>query len=480
MISRKHSRDSSKSSTADTLSIGPFNVPTVQNKLLSMGNGKVMNLPKTTYDPPRASTSGTSSVSIQGTASFHKDDHFSKHDLNYFGPNSNSSQGDNMFQTEAPHDPHDRDSGPVYKRALKNLPHEVTKRATVTPDDVVRPLVEINNPSLSMFMDDTMARGAPPLPNLHNYSEEQSIGQASSYGAFSDTESFGLEADPFHDIFSGLNVDLDEPIPLNYVNGQILVNADVKIGCVPVPSIETTGKGTSGKVGSIIANQTFAKAGITNEFPKTTSFSMDEKKKTASPKEYVGSFVNGQVYGLLKPVLPLPLELKPIILMLLEMEESGAPQAAIADACKVVKSTIRAMEPGVCGQTICEMIFVEICSNSGLSIDWHTYFKKAAKSEFNDCFEVEQVFLHAQGGEIRISPPPFIPTNLQLAVAYGVYYANEAKKFGMEHFVQGASLDINERMSPADKEAFWNQSSSCCGPRPPSLSNRGESSHPSP
>jgi hypothetical protein len=54
----------------------------------------------------------------------------------------------------------------------------------------------------------------------------------------------------------------------------------------------------------------------------------------------------GLVYAMLKLILPLREAINPIVTMLLKIETFGAQPMVIADACSIVKATMRAVQPG--------------------------------------------------------------------------------------------------------------------------------------
>jgi hypothetical protein len=273
-----------------------------------------------------------------------------------------------------------------------------------------------------------------------------------------------LEPDQFEELFPGLHGSPDDPIPLDNEKEQ----PTRKNEAMASPYINMNDHPPACTDDIANAMQTIHNLVHTN--PDTMDTSLVIKPLgTIRP-----AWLDGLVYAMLKPILPLPKAIKPIVTMLLMMETSGAPPMAIADACSIVKATMRAVQPGLSGQMICGMMFDGMGAKLGSSVNLHHFFLASTNSGLNDDPEVDRFFLNESDDfePVQDEKPQFIPTNLQLAVAYGYYYANHAKTYGLERFVENASVDIIERMSVEDKKELWIASVHFCDR--PSMANQSE------
>lgn len=417
-----------------------------------------------TYAPPYQSTIASNQIGSFGSMSFEGGaEPFADLSDFDFSPRDNRQMKDLLKPSNTDHGGSKRSYGytgdSMLKRQKMDYPADVTHRATITPDDAIRPTVEIKNPSLSLFLDDD---AAPSLPNLH-HGEGGFDGKVDNSGFAVPPELLGLDAAKFEELFPKLDDYVVEPIQLDAADDQTAAKDDYRNGSTK--SANSSVDPPTEKADASVLSQKTHQADPTNTTANETIPLVDGKEKVGTPEEVVtcSGIANGYVYDQLRPILPLPKALKPVVAMILEMEASGSPQSTIADACTIVKGTMRAVQPGLDGQTICGMLFESMATKLGTSVDLNACFVKSIKSGIIESPEVHKVFFKDSKVEVRVNPPPFVPTNLQLAVAYGFYYAQEAKASGLEKFVVGASYDIIHRMTEDDKERFWTAAFHSCG-----------------
>ncbi|KAL3905885.1 MAG: hypothetical protein SGILL_009499 [Bacillariaceae sp.] len=291
-------------------------------------------------------------------------------------------------------------------KSMEKVANAFQDHAKITPDDIQRESVAIKDPSPSLFLDETEDEKAPRPLSLTNRSGSSANLAPSAFASTLHDLGPG-SAKGFDEISQGLS----DPFPLDSTEGG----------------------------GSLLRDSGLQRHLETLPFEPL--------------QDSAASLKTTQVYQALQPFLPLPELLTPIINVILLMEHSNEQAVFVQKACNIVVEVIQLLNPGENDKIVSGEIFERIVKTIGPSIDIAGYFAKARSGDHIDESAVQDVFFKEY--DRVVCTPSFVPTNIQLALAYGAVHAKTARRMKLEDFVTTAATTFSS-MTGNEKAALWN------------------------
>ncbi len=190
----------------------------------------------------------------------------------------------------------------------------------------------------------------------------------------------------------------------------------------------------------------------------------DDQSKNDPRDPFLGGVANSMVFQTLQAYIPLQESLKPVVLLLIQIELSISTTSVVKRACSIVQETLESTPRPLDARVVMGTIFESLVQKLGCVVDLDRIFQASAQGfhagdSCNIFFQPRSIPTPLFCGYRRdkIRSHRFVPTMMQLAIAYGVHHANKVKRRRMplEAFLKQASTDL-ETMSDAELEGIWN------------------------